>query len=65
MGKYMFKTENPIPWKAEIIKALDVIEDALEEYDEIYGLAFSDIPEKFRDLQNFFMEICYPKEVEG
>ena len=55
--------KNPVPWirnRGEIVKALDIIDDALEEYDELCGLAFSDIPEKFRDLQNFFSEVCYP-----
>ena len=46
--------------RAKIMEALDVIDTALEEYDEMCGLAFSDIPEKFRDLQNFFSEVCYP-----
>lgn len=46
--------------RVKIMEALDVIDTALEEYDEMCGLAFSDIPEKFRDLQNFFSEVCYP-----
>ena len=58
-----YEEKRDIPWirnRVEIMKALNVIDDALEEYDEICGLAFSDIPKKFRDLQNFLSEICYP-----
>ena len=44
----------------KIINALEVIDMALEEYDEGCGLAGSDIPDKFEDIQNFFNDICYP-----
>ena len=53
------------PWwwirnRKEIINALEVIDIALEEYDEGCGLAGSDIPNKFKDIQNFFDDVCYP-----
>ena len=44
----------------KIINALEVIDMALEEYDEGCGLAGSDIPDKFEDIQNFFNDVCYP-----
>lgn len=46
--------------RKEIINALNVIDTALEEYDEGCGLAGSDIPDKFEDIQNFFNDVCYP-----
>ena len=55
--------KNPWWWirnRRKIIDALDIIDLALEEYDEGRGLAFSDIPEKFKDIQNFFNDVCYP-----
>ena len=53
------------PWwwirnRTKIRDALEVIAQALEEYDEGCGLAFSDIPDKFEDIQNFFDDVCYP-----
>jgi len=53
------------PWwwirnRTKIIDALEVIDLALEEYDEGRGLAFSDIPDKFEDIKNFFNDVCYP-----
>lgn len=53
------------PWwwirnRTKIIDALEVIDLALEEYDEGCGLAFSDIPDKFEDIKNFFNDVCYP-----
>lgn len=53
------------PWwwirnRRKIIDALEVIDLALEEYDEGCGLAFSDIPDKFEDIKNFFNDVCYP-----
>ena len=53
------------PWwwirnRMKIIDALEVIDLALEEYDEGRGLAFSDIPDKFEDIKNFFNDVCYP-----
>ena len=53
------------PWwwirnRKEISNALEVIATALEEYDEGCGLAGSDIPNEFEDIQNFFEDVCYP-----
>ena len=56
-------TKNPWWWirnRGKIIDALEVIDLALEEYDEGCGLAFSDIPDKFEDIKNFFNDVCYP-----
>ena len=44
----------------EIVKALGVIDRALEEYGEARGTAPSDIADKFKDLQAFFNDVCYP-----
>ena len=55
--------KNPWWWirnRRKIIDALEVIDLALEEYDEGRGLAFSDIPDKFEDIKNFFNDVCYP-----
>ena len=57
--------KNPWWWirnRRKIIDALDIIDLALEEYDEGRGLAFSDIPEKFKDIQDFFNDVCYPDD---
>ena len=49
-------------WKAHeecIFNALDYIDDALEEYDETYGLAWPDLehlPDAFKDLKKFFVQ---------
>jgi len=56
-------SKNPWWWirnRTKIIDALEVIDLALEEYDEGRGLAFSDIPDKFEDIKNFFNDVCYP-----
>lgn len=47
-----------IKFAKEIFESLENIEDALEEYDEENGLAFSDIPNKFNDIKAFFREAC-------
>lgn len=55
--------KNPWWWirnRGKINDALEVIDLALEEYDEGCGLAFSDIPDKFEDIKNFFDDVCYP-----
>lgn len=56
-------SKSPLWWirnREKIIDALEVIDLALEEYDEGCGLAFSDIPDKFEDIKNFFNDVCYP-----
>lgn len=58
------------PWwwirnRTKIRDALEVIAQALEEYDEGCGLAFSDISDKFEDIQNFFDDVCYPDRRGG
>lgn len=55
--------KNPWWWirnRGKIMDALDVIDTALEEYDEGYGLAFSDITDKFEEIKDFFNNVCYP-----
>ena len=47
-----------IKYAREIWESLENIECALDEYDEECGLAFSDIPDKFDDIKEFFREAC-------
>lgn len=56
MEEYWIKERN------NIFHALEVLDDALEEYDEICGLAFSSIPDELDNIRKFFEKICYPGE---
>ena len=47
-----------IKFAADIFRCLEELDDALEEYDEECGLAFSDIPNKFNDIKEFFKRAC-------
>lgn len=47
--------------RTEIWAAIELIETALDEYDEVCGLAFSDIPEKFECVKDFIDKICFPE----
>ena len=59
------KEEDAIksPWgwirhRREIAEAIEILEYALEDYDEGAGLAFEDVDEKLQDIKEFFDKVC-------
>lgn len=53
--------DSPWGWirnRGKIVEAIEVLEDALEDYDEGAGLAFEDVDEKLQDIKRFFNKVC-------